>query len=118
VPLWNDRPDAWHEVLPGVRRRVLADHPNSMLLLYRIRPGATVPEHSHPHVQSGVLLEGAAEFRVGSEVWALRPGSSYTIPSGVSHALRAAEGPECLILDAFVPRRDDFAAEVLPPDRP
>ncbi|MCI4372094.1 MAG: cupin domain-containing protein [Thermoplasmata archaeon] len=117
MPLWEDKPESWHEILPGVRRRILAHDRGVMMVLYRIAPGSRFPRHTHPHVQSGTVLEGGGEFTVGDELWKLRPGSSYTVGSDVPHELQAALGTTTVIMDVFTPRREDFLAETIPPDR-
>ncbi len=117
MPLWNDRPDAWHEILPGVRRRILTHGHGVMLVLYHIAPSSTFPLHSHPHVQAGTFLEGGGRFRVGAEVYEMRKGSSYSVAGGIPHELVThADGPS-VILDVFVPDREDFLKEALPADR-
>jgi len=115
---WHDRPQAWHEILPGVQRRILTHGHGVMLVLYRIAPGTTFPMHTHPHVQAGTFLEGGGRFRVGDEVYAVSKGSSYSIPGGVPHELVThGDGPS-VVLDVFVPERDDFRPEALPADQP
>jgi quercetin dioxygenase-like cupin family protein len=118
MPLWEEKPEAWHDALPGVKRRILAHDPGVMMVLYRIGPGSVFPSHTHPHVQSGTVLEGGGEFTVGGEVWHLTVGSSYTVPGGVAHELRADRERPTVILDVFTPRREDFLRETVPPDRP
>jgi quercetin dioxygenase-like cupin family protein len=117
MPLWEEKPDAWHEIMPGVQRRILAHDPGVMMVLYRIAPGSRFPMHTHPHVQSGTVLEGGGEFVVGKEVWKLRVGSSYTLPGEVPHELRADPRVTTVILDVFTPRREEFLHEAIRADR-
>jgi quercetin dioxygenase-like cupin family protein len=117
MPLWNDRPEAWHEVLPGVHRRILAHAPDVMMVLYRIEPGRQFPMHTHPHTQSGVVLEGGGEFKVGPSTWPLQKGSAYSVPGGVPHEFHADPKMSCVILDVFTPRREELLHEALPLDR-
>lgn len=117
MPLWHDRPQAWHEVLPGVKRRILAHGSGVMLVLYHIAPETRFPLHSHPHVQSGMFLEGGGAFRAGEETWNVQKGSAYCIPGGVPHELVTHSRGPSVILDVFAPEREDFMAEALAPDR-
>jgi quercetin dioxygenase-like cupin family protein len=117
MPLWNDKSEAWHEVLPGVRRRILSHDPAVMMVVYRIAPGAIFPMHTHPHIQAGTVLEGGGEFQVGKEVWTLRAGSAYSVPSNVPHSLRADPVRPTVILDVFAPRREELLGEALKADR-
>ena len=118
MPLWNDRPEAWHEVLPGVRRRILTHGQGVMMVLYHIAPGTTFPMHTHPHVQAGTFLEGGGRFRVGDQTYAVRQGSSYSIAGGVPHELVTDTTGPSVVLDVFAPDREDFAKETLPPEQP
>lgn len=116
MPLWNDRTEAWHEILPGVKRRILAHGKEMTLVLYEIAGGARFPKHAHAHVQSGTFLQGGGRFEVGDEVWTMVRGSSYLIPSNVPHELVTDPGAPSIVLDVFVPAREDFAQEVVAPD--
>jgi len=117
MTLWNDRPEAWHEVLPGVRRRILAHGDGVMLVLYEIAPDCTFPKHTHPHVQAGTFLSGGGRFQVGAETYRMRAGSSYSIPGGVPHELVTDPGGPTRVLDVFVPDREDLLGETVPPDQ-
>jgi quercetin dioxygenase-like cupin family protein len=116
MPLWRDKPEAWHEILPGVRRRILASEPAATFVLYRIAPGRTFPMHQHPHVQMGVFLEGGGEFAVGPARWTMGPGASYLVPSNAPHELKTDPARESVVLDVFVPERTDFRGEATAPD--
>lgn len=117
MPLWEDKPEAWHEIQPGVHRRILAHESGVMMVLYRIAPGSRFAMHTHPHVQSGTVLEGGGQFQVGNETWTLRVGSSYTVPGNVPHELKAAPDVPTVVLDVFTPRREEFLHETVRPDR-
>lgn len=116
MPLWHDKDGAWHEILPGVRRRILAHSPAAMLVLYRIEPGRVFPKHTHPHAQFGTVLEGGGVFQVGDRRYSLHAGDAYYVPPGVSHELRTDLAAPSVILDVFTPERDDFLNEAVPPD--
>jgi len=116
MPLWEDKPEAWHEVQPGVQRRILAHEPGVMMVLYRIAPGSRFAMHTHPHVQSGTVLAGGGQFQVGKETWTLKVGSSYTVPGNVPHELRADPHVPTVVLDVFTPRREEFLHETVTPD--
>ena len=55
------------EPVPGFRARFV--HSDSMTVAYwEIEPGASMPEHSHPHEQIGYMVEGEAEFIVAPTI--------------------------------------------------
>ncbi len=78
-----------------------------MLNLVELEPGATVPPHSHPHEQAGIVLRGTLALVVDGVTHELGPMEGYTTPGGVEHSAQA--GPEgALVLDVFQPVREDY----------
>jgi len=70
-----------------------------------IDPGATVPEHDHPHEQIGVITEGAITFVVDGEEQVVEAGDTYVVPGGEPHAARN-DGDEAVVgYDIFSPPR-------------
>ncbi len=112
---WRDKPEAWKEVMPGVRRRMLAHSITGLMVLYKIEAGKTFTWHNHPHAQYGIFLEGEGRFRVGDAVWDMKTGDSYFIPPSVFHELKTTQA--CVILDFFTPERSDYVGEALPADK-
>jgi quercetin dioxygenase-like cupin family protein len=79
----------------------------AMLNLIRFQPDSTVPLHSHPHEQLGIVLEGMQALVVDGVAHELGPMEGYVLPGGVEHS--AYCGPEgALVLDVFQPIRDDY----------
>src|SRR5260370_41393630 len=94
-----------HWIFPGVEIRTIAGK-NLMLSVVRLEPDSVVTEHSHPHEQMGILLEGRLEFTVGGVTRLLGPGDIWRIPGGVLHSVRALDGP-ARALDVFCPIRQE-----------
>jgi quercetin dioxygenase-like cupin family protein len=95
------------EAVDGVHLAQLAAGAETSVQHFRIEPGATVPEHSHPHEQTGYLTAGSLTFHVDGEEVTVSPGDAYTIPGGEPHAAEnrgdvVAEGVE-----VFSPPRPD-----------
>jgi quercetin dioxygenase-like cupin family protein len=95
-----------HVIFPGVEIRTVAGE-GLMLSVVRLEPESRVLEHSHPHEQVGILLEGQLEFTVGGVTRLLSPGDMWRIPGGVLHSVRAVEHP-ALAIDVFHPIREDY----------
>ena len=94
------------ELAAGVSGRPLFGA-GAMLNLIRFEPGATVPLHSHPHEQLGLVLEGMQALVVAGVVHELEPFDAYVLPGGIEHS--AYCGPDgALVLDVFAPVRDDY----------
>ena len=94
------------ELAPGVHLRTMWGD-KTMMSLVEIAPGAKVPNHSHPHEQSGLVLQGEFDFTIGGEMRRVRQGDAYIIPGGVEHSLVGSQNWS-LALDIFSPPREDY----------
>ena len=91
---------------PGVLGRPLFGH-GAMLNVIDFEPGATVPPHSHPHEQLGIVLRGMQALVIDGVAHELGPMEGYVLPGGVEHS--AYCGPEgALVIDVFQPVREDY----------
>ncbi len=95
-------------LVDGVAARFVAGG-RMMFSFVRLAPGATMPDHSHPHEQLGFVIEGSMRLAIGGDERELTVGDAYAIPGGVPHS--ATGGPAgCLALDAFSPPREEYLA--------
>ena len=97
---------AHHQIFPGVE--IFTTHGQHLMLsLVEFQPGAVVEEHSHPHEQLGLMLEGEMEFIIDGQSQIVRPGQMWRIPGGVRHKAIAGSQP-VRALDVFYPIREDY----------
>lgn len=102
----DDSEQSRHTIFPGVTITTCAA--DKMMLSYvEIAPHAVVEEHSHPHEQVGMVLEGRARFFIGNEEKVLGKGDRYRIPGGIVHRVIALDRP-VTALDIFCPIREDY----------
>jgi quercetin dioxygenase-like cupin family protein len=94
------------ELFPGIVGALVAGE-KLMLSFLELAEGAEVVEHSHPHEQAGLVLEGKLRFRIGDEEKVAGPGDAFIIPPNVVHWGVVEEGP-AKVLDIFSPLRDDY----------
>ncbi len=80
---------------------------NVMMAYVNIEANTVLPEHSHPHEQMGMFLEGEAEFTIGDEKLMVKPGMAYLVPSNVKHGVVTFDKP-VLALDIFSPVREEY----------
>ena len=68
-------------------------------LLVEIQPNTTIGRHTHPGVESAVLLEGSGESMVdGEPPVQLSPGATWQHPAGVPHGGRyGPQGAKLLV---------------------
>lgn len=95
-----------HVIFPGVTIHTCAVE-KMMLSYVELEPHSVVAEHSHPHEQAGMLLEGKAIFTIGGEEKLLKKGDMWRIPGGVKHKVVVLEEPT-KALDIFTPIREDY----------
>jgi quercetin dioxygenase-like cupin family protein len=93
------------EPVPGFKANFV--HSKNMTLVYwKIKEGAVMPEHSHPHEQVASVVEGRFELTVAGESRVLDIDYAAVIPSNTAHSGRAIT--DCRIIDAFHPVREDY----------
>jgi quercetin dioxygenase-like cupin family protein len=93
------------EPVAGYRLRFVHT-PGMTMSFWDVEPGAVMPEHTHPHEQISVMIEGEFELTVDGVTRTVREGDVALILSGVPHSGRAVT--RCRIYDAFHPPREDF----------
>ena len=95
------------EAVPGAHLKLLAGGERMNVQHFRIDPGASVPEHSHPHEQAGYILEGSLTFFVDGETRVAEAGDSYVLAGGEEHGAENRGDVPVVGLDIFSPPRDD-----------
>jgi mannose-6-phosphate isomerase-like protein (cupin superfamily) len=80
---------------------------------YRSEDRDGPPAHSHPWDEAQIVVEGAAEFRIGDGDW-IRGGSGSVqlLPKGVPHAIRVPEGSARIIQVSIGAPYDAFARDM------
>ncbi|MFD1514805.1 cupin domain-containing protein [Halomarina rubra] len=102
-------PEEWDrvEAVEGVELGQLLAGESVSLQYFHIEPGADVPEHSHPHEQTGYVVDGTLTFVVDGEELVVGPGDAYDIPSEEPHAARNDGDAVVTGVELFTPPRRD-----------
>lgn len=79
-----------------------------MMVLSTTLPNHSVPIHSHPHEQIGMVYSGKAVLRIGDEERIAKKGDFYCIPANVPHSDICIGDKPFIMLDIFYPLREDF----------
>jgi quercetin dioxygenase-like cupin family protein len=95
------------EPVEDVFLELLAAGEETSLQRFKIDPGATVPEHSHPHEQTGFVYEGTLTFVSGGETVVVESGDSFTIPGDEPHSAKNEGEVSVRGVDVFSPSRSD-----------
>jgi quercetin dioxygenase-like cupin family protein len=92
----------------GVSAKLLADGQNMTVLYTTWAAGARAPEHTHPHEQMGLCLQGEAIFTIAGWDYPVKAGQFYHIPGQVPHAERNDRPEPAILIDSFSPIREDL----------
>lgn len=95
------------EAVEDVHLTQLAAGERTSIQGFEIEPGAFVPEHSHPHEQTGFVYEGELTFLRDGEETVVRAGDSFTIPGDEPHAAENRGTEPVRGVDVFSPPRTD-----------
>jgi quercetin dioxygenase-like cupin family protein len=83
-----------------------------MMVLNSTLPDHTVPTHSHPHEQIGMVYSGKAKLKIGDEERMVQKGDFYCIPANVPHSDTCIGDEPFIMLDIFYPFREDFVEKL------
>ncbi len=100
--------------MAGLETRVLTGllGEQIMMVLSATLPGHTVPIHSHPHEQIGMVYAGQAVLRIGGEEKTVNKGDFYCIPANIPHGDTCIGDEPFVMLDISYPLREEFAAKI------
>jgi len=96
-------------VSPGIFRKTLVSGARTLLTEFRLKKGADLPLHSHPHEQTGYLVSGRMILTIGNEVDEMQKGDSWVIPGNEPH--RATILADSVAVEIFSPVREDYLQE-------
>ncbi len=98
----------YREVLPGVRLKTLAHGAKTHFTEFHLEKGRVLPQHAHPHEQTGYLISGGLRFTIGTETFDAKPGDCWCVPGGVEHGAVVLE--DTVAIEVFSPVREDYLA--------
>lgn len=96
----------YNEMLDGVRLKSMVHGVATHLTEVRFKKGAVVPEHRHPHEQTGTLISGSLRFFGDGEDTVVTPGDCWNFASETPHGAEALE--DSVVIEVFSPIRDDY----------
>ena len=93
----------------GIEQKTLVYGEKTLMVEFRLRKGAILPLHAHPHEQSGYLVSGRIRLTIGSEVHSVAAGDSWCIAGGVKHGAEIIENS--VAVEVFSPVRQEYLPE-------
>lgn len=98
--------DGYKNVLEKIKQKTLVYGEKTLLTEFRLEKGAILPNHNHPHEQTGYLVSGRIDLTIGNETYQAEPGDSWCIPGSVDHSAIALENS--IAIEVFSPVRKDY----------
>ena len=90
-----------------VQMKVVAHGPKTLMAHFKLKAGAVLDKHSHPHEQIGYLVSGKLKLIVdGQEPFIAEAGAAWCIDGDVGHEAEIME--DSVAVEIFHPVREDF----------
>jgi quercetin dioxygenase-like cupin family protein len=83
-----------------------------MMVLSVTLPHHSVPIHSHPHEQIGMVYSGKAILKIGDQEKIVKKGDFYCITANEPHGDTCIGKKPFVMLDIFYPVREDFIKKI------
>ncbi len=100
----RDRESKSH--LEGIEYKTLTYGERTSLSVFSLKKGSIIPNHKHPHEQTGYVISGRLLFTIDRELFEAEPGDSWNIPGNVEHAVEVPE--DTVVIEVFSPAREDY----------
>jgi quercetin dioxygenase-like cupin family protein len=90
----------------GIERQMVIGE-NMMMCRFRFAPFVATNEHSHPHEQMTLVVQGKVKFTISGEERILKAGDVLHFPPHNRHGATMLD-EEVILIDIFSPIREDF----------
>ena len=90
----------------GIERQMIVGQ-NVMICRFRFAPFVVTNEHSHPHEQMTLVVQGKVKFIIGGEERIVSAGDVLHFPPDNRHGATMLD-EEVILIDIFSPIREDF----------
>jgi quercetin dioxygenase-like cupin family protein len=104
-------PEGYIEMMDGVWLKTLVHGEKTHLTHVVMKKGAVVPEHAHPHEQTGTLISGSVRFFGEGEDIIAAPGDSWRFHGSEKHGAEALE--DSILVEVFSPVREDYLKQAV-----
>ncbi|MGI8957010.1 MAG: cupin domain-containing protein [Chthoniobacterales bacterium] len=98
----------WVDIVPGIRRRTIAQGATMYQMRAELKAGSRLPEHAHPQEQIAHVVRGRMRMIVAGIAHELSAGDAIYLASNVPHGVETLE--DTTVIDTFSPPRDDYLA--------
>jgi len=90
----------------GVEYKTLVYGDRTSLGEFHLKKDTIIPDHNHPHEQTGYMITGKAIFIIDGNRFEANSGDSWSIKSNVIHGVEVLENS--VLIEVFSPVREDY----------
>ena len=101
----------YKQVLPGISLKTLVHGEKTLFTEFRMKGGSLLPDHAHPHEQTGYLVSGQMKLTIANETFEVAPGDSWCVPGNVRH--QAEILADSVVIEVFSPVRVEYLPQNL-----
>ena len=94
------------ELLKGVKLVTRCWGKKTLMAEFHIEAGSELPDHSHPHEQTGYLIKGRLDLVIDGVRHEFAAGDAWSIPGETRHSAVAVT--DVVALEVFTPVREDY----------
>ncbi len=98
--------EGYNAPLKGVKMKSLTYGKKTHMCEFILKAGSVIPEHSHPHEQTGYLVSGRLSFMLEGKTLDAEAGDSWSVPENVPHSAEVIE--DSVIIEVFSPVREEY----------
>ena len=96
----------YRQAIAGISYKTLVHGQKTSLSEFHLQKGSVLPNHSHPHEQTGYMISGRMKFIIDGKKYETVPGNSWCIPSHVEHGVEVLE--DSVVIEIFSPVREEY----------
>ncbi len=104
---WNKIPV--EQTAEGIERQMVVGQ-NVMVCRFRFAPFVVTAQHTHPHEQMTLVVQGKVQFFIDGEEHIVSAGDVLHFPPHNRHGATMLD-EEVILIDIFSPIREDFLAK-------
>jgi len=98
--------DDFKRPMDGVSLKTLVYGDKTLLSEFRLEKGNILPDHTHPHEQTGYLVSGRIDLIIEGHKFEAKPGDSWCIPGDIPHGADILE--DSIAIEVFSPVREEY----------
>ena len=92
-------------IAPGLYKRRLASGASLQISEFFFDPGVEEGGHTHQADEVGYIVAGEFDIRLGNESRRVGPSDSYSLPAGVTHAVKCVRSGSYILVKLRGPDR-------------